>query len=197
MNLENIFEDSNSIKIWKNYFKRVDKIIAVLDKNSQNETKMELHDHLYNSYLEQEGKEEVGKLLTAIERLGEPDDFLKPIVSEKLLREGSKTLSPKTLFKGLLYNVSGSIKNLFTTLFFSFGYLVTFIFGLMSFLKFVIPEKVGLFIWPDGSWNFGIVKSTKGAEELFGFWIVPIGLLVAFFLYYLLTQILKLTFKKK
>ena len=84
-----------------------------------------------------------------------------------------------------------------SAIFFGIGYLLTFIMGLMSFAKFFIPEKVGLFFWPDGGWGFGIIEVTDGASEILGYWIVPLGLLIAFVLYFILTQILKSTLKKE
>ena len=150
MDINTIFKDTNSVKIWQNYFKRVDKIIAVLDTESGNETRLELQNHLYERFLEQQGKDEMARLMTAIENLGDPEDFLKIIVSEKLLQKGTRTLSPLLLFKGLLYNISGSLKSLLRTSLFMAMYLLIFIFGLMSLTKFIIPQNVGLFLWPDG-----------------------------------------------
>jgi hypothetical protein len=197
MDLNTIFKDTNSVKIWQNYFKRVDKIIAVLGTASGNETRLELQNHLYESFLEQQGKDEMARLMTAIENLGDPEDFLKIIVSEKLLQKGTRTLSPLLLFKGLLYNISGSLKSLLRTSLFMAMYLLIFIFGLMSLTKFIIPQNVGLFLWPDGSWNFGIISYTLGAREILGFWIVPISIIIVFILYYMTTQLLKLTLKKE
>ncbi|KAA3608757.1 MAG: hypothetical protein D8M58_18645 [Calditrichaeota bacterium] len=197
MKLENIFKDANSIKIWQNYFKQVAKAMQVLDSDSREETAMELQDHLYNSFKDEKGTDEVSRLLAAIEKLGEPHEFLKPVVSDKLLQRGTKTLSPKTLLTGLAYKLTGGIGSLFMALLFGTGYLLTFIFGLMSFAKFLFPENVGLFRRPDESWSFGILKVTEGATELLGYWIVPLGLLAAFILYFILTQLLKFTLKKE
>jgi len=196
MELNTIFKDPGSIKVWQNYFKRVDKVITALDVQSANETRLELQNHLYESYLEQEAKDEISRLLAAIEHLGEPEDFLKIVVSEKLLQRGTRTLSPWLLFKGLLYNISGSLKSLLRTSLFMAIYLLIFIFGLMSLTKFIIPQNVGLFLWPDGSWNFGIISYTMGAREILGFWVVPISIIIVFALYYLTTQVLRLTLKK-
>jgi len=197
MNLEAVFKNPNSQKIWINYFDRVAKIIRVLDSESKKETELELQDHIFQSFKDENGEDEVSNLLTAIERLGEPEDFLKHIVSEKLIRKGVKTLSPKSLLSGLFYRLSGGLNFVISGLIFGLGYLLVFIFGLMSFIKFFIPEQVGLFIWPDDSWALGIINNFEGANEILGYWIVPLSLLVAFSIYYLITQLLKITLKKE
>ena len=197
MNLETVFIDPNSRKIWENYFTRVSKTIRVLDSVSREETILELQDHLFQSFNEKSAGDEVSNLLLAIEGLGEPEEFLKHVISEKLLRKGVKTLSPRSIFAGLFYRMSGGLKSILSALTFSLGYLLILIFGLMSFIKFFIPENVGLFIWPNGSWALGIINDTIGADEILGYWITPLSLFLAFIIYFLITQILKITLKKE
>lgn len=196
MKLEDIFKDPNSIKIWQSYFNRVAKVTRVLDRESKVETELELQDHLYQSFHDETGTDEISRLLAAIERLGEPEEYLKQIISLKLLQKGTQTLSPKALLKGLFYKLSGGIRNLLAAVFFATGYFITFIMAIMSFVKFIIPDNAGLFYWPDGSWAFGIIADSTNAQEVLGYWIVPLGILIAFIFYYILTRILKSVIKK-
>jgi len=197
MNLEQIFQDPNSRVIWKNYFKKVSRVIRILDKQAKQEVELEIQDHLYHSFLDIDGENEVGRLLAAMERLGEPEDYLKSMVSERLLKKGTRSLAPRVLFLGLFYRLSGSALHTLGSILFGLGYLFTFMFGLLSFAKIFSPKHVGLFSWPDGTWAFGFLQDVSGSTELLGYWIIPICLFIAFMIYLSLTLILKLTIKKR
>jgi hypothetical protein len=197
MKLEQIFQDSNSRTIWKNYFKKVTQVLRILDKEARSEVELEIQDHLYESFLDIPGENEVARLLAAIEKLGEPEEYLKAIVSDKLLHSGTRSFAPRVLFLGLFYRLSGSAKHALSSIFFGFAYILIFIFGILSFAKLLAPEHVGLFRWPEGAWAFGFIRDVAGSTEVLGYWIIPIGLLVAVLLYLMLTLILKLTIKKQ
>jgi len=53
-------------------------------------------------------------------------------------------------------------------------------------------DSVGLFKFLDGRISFGIIKDTEYAEELLGYWIVPIAIFVSVLLYFVLTKSLKI-----
>ena len=197
MNKKEMFADPNSQRIWDNYFKRVQNVIRVTDSDTQEEIKFEIQDHLYQSFTEIDAENEVSKLLQAIDRLGEPEEFLMHVVSEKLLIKGTRNLSPSSLILGLFYGMWGGIRQVLTGLVFGIGYIFTFVMGVLSFAKLFIPEKLGLFIWPDGSWMFGLTGDPSGSEEILGYWLIPLSLAITFILYYTLTLGIRMMLKKE
>jgi len=197
MSKNELFTDPNSQRIWDNYFKRVKKIIRVMDGKAQHETTMEIQDHLYQSFLDGHDDNEVSRLLMAIDRLGEPEEFLRLVVSDKFLKKGMRTLSPRNLILGLFYGMWGGMRQVIGGLVFGMGYLLTFIMGLMSFAKVFFPDKLGLFIWPDGSWIFGLVEDTTGSQDVLGYWIILLSLAITFVLYYILTLSVRIVLKKE
>ncbi len=120
------------------------------------------------------------------------------MVADRLLSSASKTMNPKTIFRGLYYYVFGSIKRLLVSLVFLMGYLTVFTFGIMSVLKLFFPHHVGFFLSHDG---FPIVGITGNPEDIktdvFGYWIIPIGIAVALLLYLTLTRRLSILKKIK
>jgi len=196
MNINELFTDPNSIRIWENYFKRVRRIIRVMDGDTRQETELEIQDHLYQGFQESEAEDEVSRLLGAIDRLGEPEEFLRQVVSEKFLKKGTRTFSPRNLILGLFFGMWGGLRQIIGGMIFGVGYLLTFLLGLTSFVKIILPSKLGLFVWPDGSWIFGMAKDTAGAQEILGYWIIPLSLTLTILLYLVLTLLLKITMKK-
>jgi len=136
-------------------------------------------------------EKEVDRFLNALEKLGEPDEFLKPIVADKLLLNASQTLSPKSLILGLIFNFYAGIRRAIITLILGIGYLLLIAFALMTILKPFFPENVGLFRKPDGSKIFGIDTDMPGAQDLLGYWLIPIGLIVTIALYIFVTKFIK------
>jgi len=188
------FTAKNSIKIWNDYFRRIRKNLSLLNQQQKQDLIKELEGHIYESYLESEGGNETEKLLNALERMGDPDEFLKPLLSKELLMKGTKSFSPIAIFKGLYLNIYAGLKAVFLSLVFGVGFLLSVIMAILAVVKLILPERVGLFLFPDGNWSFGIIANITGANEILGYWIVPLCLIFAVALYMLLTYLVKKTF---
>lgn len=192
MNLRELFSDKLARKIWGQYFRRVRWHSRSLNPRIQEELHLEIQDHLYESFKLEKGDSEAERLLNAIDKIGNPEEFIKPMIAEKLLTEASRTLNPKTIISGLYYNVRTGTKKLFFSLLFGLGYFISFVCGLMVILKILFPETSGLLIHRNGGWALGIIDEVKDIkEDILGFWIIPIGIILAVFIYWGLSRLLK------
>jgi uncharacterized membrane protein len=197
MNKENLFKDKITLKIWDNYFNRIDKMIRSLDRTQKEETKLEIQDHLLESFQNEKEDKEAVKLLNAIEKMGEPEEYLKPMVADKLLTKASNTMSPLIILKGLYYYLYGGIKRFIVSLSFIMGYILALCFLVIAILKFFIPNSTGLFLYPDGDLKFGLDINAAAAKEILGYWIVPIGIGLSSLTYFILTRFLRSLKSKK
>ena len=189
---EKFFLDPVAMRIWDQYFKRLERALRPLDGEQRRELELEMQDHLLQGFREVAAENEAERLLIAIENLGEPDGFIKPLLADKLLGKASRTLTPGAIFSGLYYYVFGGIKKMLLGLLFGSGYIISFGLVIMAALKPFFPRNVGLLIFADGDWNFGIkIKSIGLKTDVLGYWIIPLGLLGGLLLYFALTKLLR------
>lgn len=196
MNGEKILSNTVAKKIWHQYFRRVKRCAKPLKSNQQEELILEIQDHLFESLKQETGNNEAEKLLNAIDKLGDPEEYLRPIIADRLLSSASSTLNPKTIFKGLYYHLFGDIKNFLLSLAFSLGYFTAFIFAVLSIFKIFFPDNIGFFINENGGILIGIIGGESLKTDILGYWDVPLGLLVSLIIYLVLTRNLKVVRKR-
>ena len=197
MNYELKFNDDVARKIWNNYFKRVDKSMRSIQKTKREELKLEIQGHLLESMEDASTDSDSSKLMDAIDRLGEPEDFIKPMIADKLLLDASKTFNPRNVFMGLFFNLHSSIKRAVLTMIISLGYCFLFCIAVMTIMKIIIPSHVGVFLPENGGiTTVGILVNPGPHKEILGFWTIPIGVVCTALLYTGLTRLLRVFIKQ-
>lgn len=192
-----IFNDKVAGKIWAQYFRRLEALVLALDETQRRELELEIKGHLLESYQSETAGGEAERLLNAIERLGEPESYIKPMLAERLLSSASRSLRPKYVLKGLYYHFVGGARKVLAGVVFAVGYLLVFVLALIGVLKIFFPRHVGLFLYEQGGALLGMdVKPEHVRTEVLGYWIIPICLGLAFALYVGLTKFLKVLRKK-
>ena len=195
------FEDKNSVRIYRDYLNRVEKTIKVLDKENRQEILLEINSHIYEGMISdaEQTKPEADRLAGVLEKLGQPEAFLKSLVAEKKLEEATKTFNPMKVAKALALNMG----NGFFYILFALLYLCLFGFVLLIVAKLISPDEVGLFYQPGKTFVLGMYRDSEGISlsgyEQLGNWFIPVMLVSATILYVLLTLGLRLkrTLKNK
>lgn len=187
------FNDPNAQRIYANYINRVRTTVKVLGKENQQEILLEINSHIYEgTTVNTEGKPEVDQLLDLLEKLGQPELFLKPLVADKQLDEAVKTFNPLKIAKALILNIGNGISYIV----FAILYLFLFSFLFLIVAKLVNPDNVGLFYNPGKVFILGLYKDANGVSytqyEQLGNWFIPLMVLSAVVLYIILTLLLRL-----
>lgn len=197
MKIEDIkFEEKASQRIYTDYMKRVKKATASLSKINQDDIYMEFNSHIFEAIQHKKETNEIDALLDIIEKLGFPEEVLKPLVADKKLEQATKTFNPVHVFKALVLNFTNGISYIF----FFILYLFLFGFVFLIFAKIINPSLVGLYMKKDSFSVFvlGIINpedQTKNQiSEVLGNWFIPVMLLSIVVFYFLITLLLK--FKK-
>mgnify|MGYP003147521896 CR=1 FL=1 len=182
------FDHPTTRRLWDDYFAEVDRLVAPLGDEGR-ELRADLEMHLRDSMSSgtDEG-DETARLASAIERMGRPIDYLRPMLADSYIERASQTYNPVTIGKGLFHTLlSGGGKVLAGTGF-AVGYMLLAALVAIAVSKPFWPEQVGLFRFPNGNIAAGIVSETSGAQELVGWWAIPIALGLATLTYILLTN---------
>lgn len=186
------FKSSTTKRIYRDYIKRVKKNIAILSEKDKLDMLMEINSHIFEGMKAFSDKNESDNLLTVLEKLGTPEDYLKVIVADKKYKEAVRTFNPKTVYQALFLNFKrGIIFSLFAIL-----YLPLISFGFLIIAKIFAPTKTGLFFINGHFSTFGFISNTNGMNEMLGYWFVPLVLIAAVLFYLLITLLFRLVKKK-
>ena len=184
-----VLRDPEADRVWREYFENVTSHARYLSAHDRAELILELEDHARSS-LRATGKSDADHVRVALRELGDPAEYLRPIIAYELLARAGSSLNPVPLVKGLTLLVGQTFRTSLWALTALFGYTLLAIFVAMALGKGVFPGHIGFFVFPDGSTLFGIGRDTGGAKEMLGWWSVPIALAGALLLYVFLTRII-------
>jgi hypothetical protein len=191
MKIESIkFSQEASKRIYNDYMKRVKKATNSLSKPNQDDIYMEFNSHIFESIQQKNGINEIDLLLDILEKLGIPEEVLKPLVADKKLEQATKTFNPIHVFKALVLNFTNGISYII------FFILYLFLFGFVFLIgaKIVNPAEVGLYYRDASFFVLGISSEAKenGVSEILGNWFIPVMLISIVAFYFLITLLLKL-----
>nr|WP_199000120.1 hypothetical protein [Flavobacterium sp. ASV13] len=197
MKIEDLkFEQKASQRIYNDYMKRIRKATASLSKINQDDIYMEFNSHIFEAIQYKKETNEIDALLDIIEKLGIPEEVLKPLVADKKLEQATRTFNPVHVFKALILNFTNGISYI---LFFIL-YLFLFGFVFLIFAKIINPSLVGLYV---NKQSLSVVvlgmmnpesQIKNQTTEILGNWFIPAMLFSIVFFYFLITLLLK--FKK-
>jgi len=183
------FNDQSAERIYRDYLYRIRKEVKGLNQQNQDEILMELNSHIYENLQEHPTGNEVEKLLNILEKLGRPEEILKPLVADKKLEEATKSFNPLHIFRALMLNLTNGISYII------FFILYLFLFGFVFLIgaKIWDPTEVGFFYKPGEVFVLGLSKGlVHPSDELLGNWFIPAMVVSAIALYFIITLLLKL-----
>lgn len=186
------FADQEANRVYREYLDRIRYAVRTLDKESQEEILLEINSHIYEGMNDHPGSNEREKLVEVLERLGQPNLFLKPLIAEKTMEEATRTFHPLKIARALVLNIG----NGFSYLLFAVLYLLLFGFVFLIIAKLADPQRVGLFYEPGNVFVLGYYTDSDGKTlaqyEQLGGWFIPAMIGSAVLFYLLLTYLLKL-----
>jgi len=184
-----LFKSKAANKLYTSYLNRVISSSKVLSEEDKTEILMEIKSHIYEGLNKVEGENETDKLINILDKLGEPEVFLKPMIADRKMAQATKTFNPKDIFTALRLNIQNGIKySVFVLL-----YLSLSIFGFLIIFKIIWPDQTGLFYNDQLFSGFGFVNNTEGLTEVLGYWLILISIAAGAFCFALITLLLKIS----
>ena len=184
-----IFKDQVAQQIWTDYLSQVEQLCVMLNQRQTADIQMELRAHLLESYTQFSSGTEAERIQSAINKLGQPSEFIPLWVEERLLEGTMPGSGTRNLLNLLKINASKGVKQFIFSMLIGFGYLMAFYFFLAAALKIFFPEYIGVYLSTSNILFIGYVDS-DGFTELLGYWLIPVGLGVAVSLQMFLNKIL-------
>lgn len=182
------FEDPAAARMWDAYFAVFDRHSAPLGDDAD-ALRADLQQHVLDSMAAQTGPEDPLQWLeAALARLGAPIDYLRPLLADHHIQQATRSYSPLAVGRGLFHTALAGGGRVAGATLFAIGYLFIAAFIAVAVSKPFLSDRVGLFRYPDGSIAAGIVARTAEAQELLGWWSIPVSLGLAALIYLLLTK---------
>ena len=188
------FKDGNAQRVYDNYMKGIKNVVKPIPEVEREEVLMEFNSHIYERMQMNNDVSELESLLDSIDKLGAPEEVLKPLVADKLLEKATRSFNPIDVFKALVANLTNGVA--YFIFFILYTLLGTFVF--LIFAK-IFNKDVGMYYREGKFQALGMVYGQEGAEEVLGHWFIPLMLLCIIFFYLMITLLLKIkkSFNKK
>jgi uncharacterized membrane protein len=181
------FEDINAQRVYDNYIKSLKNTLKPILESDRQEVLMEFNSHIYEHIQKNKSNSELNELLDAIDKLGSPEEVLKPLIADKLLEKATKSFNPLHIFKALLFNITnGASYVIFFLLYLSLG---AFIFLIIAKLFY---GNVGMYFKEGKFQVLGLINETSDFDEVLGYWFIPVMIFATIILYFIITLLLKL-----
>jgi len=190
------FKNAASQKIYDNYIRRIKRVTKILAEEDREEILLEFNSHIFEANQQVNTGSEINTLLDVLNKLGDPEEVLLPLIADKKLRQATKSLNPFDIVKGLALNIRNGVAYLL----FSLMYLSLLGFGYAIIMKLIYPKEVGLFLDNGSFETLGTYKGISpddGVVEVLGHWFIPTMLLCAIVLFILITLTLRIHQKLK
>jgi len=141
------------------------------------------------------GDSTVDGVSAALGALGDPEDLAREYVKDEVLARVETSRSPLRLLDSLFGWATVSAAGFLVLMVTLSGYLLGAVFVLVALLKPFHPATAGLWVLRDSaadlelSVRLGFGTAPSSGRELFGWWVVPLGLLVGCGLIVLMTRL--------
>lgn len=182
------FSEKNAQRVYDNYINSIKNVTRSLSEKDREDVLMEFNSHIYESLQNKTTSTELDSLLNSIDKLGNPEEVLKPLIADKLLEKATKSFNPIDVLRALALNISNGIS--YVVFFILYLCLGCFVF--LIFAKLFNGNKVGMFFKNGEFQVLGLTPNTDGYEEVLGYWFIPLMLVLMVVLYLLITLLLKL-----
>lgn len=185
--------DERARALWQAYMDDAARVLDVLPVAEREDLLLELTSHLAVSAATGPAEQtDADRMQAAIQRLGSPREYLRPLIVDSLLERGMASYQPLLLARGLYQNLFGGVKALVLSGAFALGYVVLLSLAVIALFKPAFPRHIGYFIYPDGARAFGIIANADGARDPLGYWIIPIAIAGVAVLFVTLTNALRI-----
>jgi len=175
------------------YLERLRKRLRGIGMEQRSEIVAELRSHLLDK-AGSGGPLTTAAVASAISGLGDPDRLASLYLTDELLARTQSSRAPLLILRGLLRWAGLSLLGFFVLMGSLVGYVLAGALALCALLKPFHPYTAGLWRMADGadyniSVRLGFGAAPAHGEELLGWYIIPIGLVLGYLLFAVTTRI--------
>lgn len=176
-------------KVWNNFDRELLHKLKPLPKGEQEDVRLEILSHLYESTAQGQGDTEEFRLIDAIERLGAPEEYLEPLISDILLNQKIANGYPLAVLQSLIASAKQGAFHTLATLVLGMGYFWIIMIFIMSVMHIGNPD-VGIWYYETGGLSLSFSAQPDGIQWQ-PKWFSLIGITSSAFAYWTLNKLLR------
>ena len=182
-------------KLWRHFEQELDHKLKNLPPAERHDITLEILSHLYESANHDPAATEENRLINAMERLGSPDEYLTPLVSDILLNLKTKSGNPLAIIKSLAANVQRSLLQTLASIIIGVLYFFIVMIFIMSIMH-LFKSEVGLWIHQTGGVSLSF-EAQENSTQWLPQWFTVIGLAFSIGSYLILNNVLYRLLRKQ
>ena len=186
---KDLIKDPTAWRIWDQYFKRTNYVLNELPREQREEINKEIAEKIYANFTMDGAFDDAHRMLDAVESLGEPEEYLKSIISDIKLSRILSRYNPVNIIRSIFHSPFTGFREFCFSALIGIGYLFLLALFFFSLLKIFIPGT-GIYIESNGALFIGF-SARPDSTELLGYWLIPAGMILSLVIYIALTNILK------
>ncbi len=169
------------------YLERLKKALHGADPKEQEEILSDIRS-LISEHLDT-AERSTATVDAVLKRLGPPEALANAYRMEGLLAEAAHSSAPLLIVKATLRWALEGILGFVAAMIVFIGYSMAVAFLAVAVLKPIFPADTGLWVG-GGSFTFGMINPhPTSVHELLGYWIIPVGILLALASFVLTTRL--------
>ncbi len=176
-------------KVWDHFDAELKHKLKPLPQAEREDIRLEILSHLYESALHDEGQSEADKMINAIHRMGSPDEYLTPLISEILQAQEVSKGHPQAILNVLINHTKKGLLHFAATLAFGFGYFLSILVFIMG-LVHIVDNNVGVWLDPDGGFLSLSFSFQQDAVQWMPNWFSLIAISTSVGVYFVLNKLL-------
>ncbi|MBU1438011.1 MAG: hypothetical protein KJ930_07055 [Gammaproteobacteria bacterium] len=176
-------------KVWEHFDTELKHKLRPLPLWDREDIRLEILSHLYESAQHVEGESEADKIVNAIHRMGSPDEYLTPLISEILQAQEVSKGHPHAILNALIQQTKKGLIHFLATLAFGFGYFISILIFIMGLLH-IVDNDVGVWLYPDGGFMSLSFTFQNDAVQWMPNWFSLIAISASVVVYLLLNKLL-------
>jgi uncharacterized membrane protein len=189
-------ESKTAQQVWNIFDRELLHKLKPLPKEEREDIRLEILSHLFDSAnnssvdsnsINTTESEEV-RLIDAISRLGSPDEYLEPLISDILLQQKASKGHPLAILKSLQNSAQKGLFHGLATLVLGMGYFWVIMIFVMSVMHIGNPD-VGIWYYPTGEFSLSF-NAQEDAIQWQSKWFSLIGIISSSLAYWALNKVL-------
>jgi hypothetical protein len=181
-------------KVWNNFERELAHKLKPLSEEDAKDIRLEILSHLHDSAANDHSETEELRLINAIERLGDPDDYVTPLVADILLLQNTKKGYPLAVLQSFLTTARRGLIHTFAIMVLGFAYFFTVMIFLMAIMHIGDPD-VGVWFYDTGDYALSF-EAQPDAVQWLPKWFSPLAIVFSISCYWLLNRVLALLISK-
>jgi hypothetical protein len=177
-------------QVWNIFDRELIHKLKPLPEDERTDIRMEILSHLFESTVNNDNgsdTEEI-RLINAISRLGSPEEYLDPLISDILLHQKASKGHPAAVLQSLRDSAKKSLLHGLMTLVLGMGYFWVIMLFIMSVMHIINPD-VGIWYYPTGEISLSFSEQPDAMQWQTG-WFSLIGIMSSSAAYWGLNKLL-------